>query len=129
MGSRELSNSQSLTFAFIDTGVLLLAFWRYLPILPPQWYIHSSYLFACPPYQSSTIILGDILELTSVFHSSEHKFHMSLFEYHASPTIEQKESQESKKIDRRRDRTCNLLIRSQAPCHWASRPVKDLAQF
>ena len=30
----------------------------------------------------------------------------------------------SKKIvDRRRDRTCNLLIRSQAPCHWASRPV------
>ncbi|KAJ5394981.1 uncharacterized protein N7487_009284 [Penicillium crustosum] len=24
--------------------------------------------------------------------------------------------------DRRRDRTCNLLIRSQAPCHWASRP-------
>ncbi|KUM65546.1 hypothetical protein ACN42_g1513 [Penicillium freii] len=40
-----------------------------------------------------------------------------------SPTIEQKESQESKKIDRRRDRTCNLLIRSQAPCHWASRPV------
>lgn len=26
------------------------------------------------------------------------------------------------KIDRRRDRTCNLLIRSQAPCHWASRP-------
>ncbi|KAJ5955127.1 hypothetical protein N7501_009406, partial [Penicillium viridicatum] len=35
----------------------------------------------------------------------------------------QKESQESKKIDRRRDRTCNLLIRSQAPCHWASRPV------
>ncbi|KUM59565.1 hypothetical protein ACN42_g7581 [Penicillium freii] len=25
-------------------------------------------------------------------------------------------------IDRRRDRTCNLLIRSQAPCHWASRP-------
>ncbi|KAJ9490304.1 hypothetical protein VN97_g2968 [Penicillium thymicola] len=27
-----------------------------------------------------------------------------------------------KRIDRRRDRTCNLLIRSQAPCHWASRP-------
>ena len=26
-------------------------------------------------------------------------------------------------LDRRRDRTCNLLIRSQAPCHWASRPV------
>jgi hypothetical protein len=26
-------------------------------------------------------------------------------------------------VDRRRDRTCNLLIRSQAPCHWASRPV------
>ena len=26
------------------------------------------------------------------------------------------------KIDRRRGRTCNLLIRSQAPCHWASRP-------
>jgi hypothetical protein len=26
-------------------------------------------------------------------------------------------------FDRRRDRTCNLLIRSQAPCHWASRPV------
>ena len=28
--------------------------------------------------------------------------------------------------DLRRDRTCNLLIstnRSQAPCHWASRPV------
>ena len=24
--------------------------------------------------------------------------------------------------DLRRDRTCNLLIRSQAPCHWASRP-------
>ncbi|KAJ5409277.1 uncharacterized protein N7487_003636 [Penicillium crustosum] len=30
--------------------------------------------------------------------------------------------QKGKKIDRRRDRTCNLLIRSQAPCHWASRP-------
>ena len=29
---------------------------------------------------------------------------------------------ETKRIDRRRDRTCNLLIRSQAPCHWASRP-------
>jgi hypothetical protein len=28
-------------------------------------------------------------------------------------------------VDRRRDRTCNLLIRSQAPCHWASRPVVD----
>ena len=28
----------------------------------------------------------------------------------------------TKRIDRRRDRTCNLLIRSQAPCHWASRP-------
>ncbi|KAJ9488057.1 hypothetical protein VN97_g5237 [Penicillium thymicola] len=27
-----------------------------------------------------------------------------------------------KSSDRRRDRTCNLLIRSQAPCHWASRP-------
>ena len=27
--------------------------------------------------------------------------------------------------DLRRDRTCNLLIRSQAPCHWASRPVCD----
>ena len=26
--------------------------------------------------------------------------------------------------DLRRDRTCNLLIRSQAPCHWASRPVE-----
>jgi hypothetical protein len=26
-------------------------------------------------------------------------------------------------FERRRDRTCNLLIRSQAPCHWASRPV------
>ena len=26
------------------------------------------------------------------------------------------------RVDRRRDRTCNLLIRSQAPCHWASRP-------
>ena len=26
-------------------------------------------------------------------------------------------------VDRRRDRTCNLLIRSQAPCHWASRPI------
>jgi hypothetical protein len=26
-------------------------------------------------------------------------------------------------VDRRRDRTCNLLIRSQAPCHWASRPM------
>ncbi|KUM58548.1 hypothetical protein ACN42_g8604 [Penicillium freii] len=38
-------------------------------------------------------------------------------------TIEQKESPKGKKIDRRRDRTCNLLIRSQAPCHWASRPV------
>jgi hypothetical protein len=25
-------------------------------------------------------------------------------------------------FERRRDRTCNLLIRSQAPCHWASRP-------
>ncbi|KAJ5102789.1 hypothetical protein N7532_003318 [Penicillium argentinense] len=28
----------------------------------------------------------------------------------------------TKKFDRRRGRTCNLLIRSQAPCHWASRP-------
>ena len=28
-----------------------------------------------------------------------------------------------KRNDRRRDRTCNLLIRSQAPCHWASRPA------
>ena len=27
-----------------------------------------------------------------------------------------------RKIDRRRGRTCNLLIRSQAPFHWASRP-------
>jgi hypothetical protein len=27
-------------------------------------------------------------------------------------------------VDRRRDRTCNLLIRSQAPCHWASRPIR-----
>jgi hypothetical protein len=26
-------------------------------------------------------------------------------------------------FERRRDRTCNLLIRSQAPCHWASRPI------
>ncbi|KAJ5962752.1 hypothetical protein N7501_007693 [Penicillium viridicatum] len=53
-------------------------------------------------------------------HIFEHKCHISLT---PSSTIEQKESQESKKIDRRRDRTCNLLIRSQAPCHWASRPV------
>jgi hypothetical protein len=22
-----------------------------------------------------------------------------------------------------RDRTCNLLIRSQTPCHWATRPL------
>ena len=29
-------------------------------------------------------------------------------------------------FDRRRDRTCNLLIRSQAPCHWASRPVLNI---
>ena len=36
--------------------------------------------------------------------------------------MEQKERQNDKNIDRRRDRTCNLLIRSQAPCHWASRP-------
>ena len=27
------------------------------------------------------------------------------------------------KNDRRRGRTCNLLIRSQAPYHWASRPT------
>ena len=33
------------------------------------------------------------------------------------------EAKKRKRIDRRRDRTCNLLIRSQAPCHWASRPV------
>ena len=25
-------------------------------------------------------------------------------------------------VDLSRDRTCNLLIRSQAPCHWAIRP-------
>ena len=35
---------------------------------------------------------------------------------------EYSEATEAKKFDRRRDRTCNLLIRSQAPCHWASRP-------
>ena len=29
--------------------------------------------------------------------------------------------------DRGRDRTCNLLIRSQAPCHWATRPIGSLA--
>ncbi|KOS40014.1 hypothetical protein ACN38_g9124 [Penicillium nordicum] len=44
-------------------------------------------------------------------------------------TTKQKESQKGKNIDRRRDRTCNLLIRSQAPCHWASRPVKILIPF
>ena len=27
-----------------------------------------------------------------------------------------------KKNDLGRDRTCNLLIRSQTPCHWATRP-------
>ena len=27
-----------------------------------------------------------------------------------------------KRIDLGRDRTCNLLIRSQTPCHWATRP-------
>jgi hypothetical protein len=32
----------------------------------------------------------------------------------------------NQKIDRRRDRTCNLLIRSQAPCHWASRPYYNI---
>ena len=32
-------------------------------------------------------------------------------------------SEELMIVDRRRDRTCNLLIRSQAPCHWASRPI------
>ena len=32
-------------------------------------------------------------------------------------------SEEQMIVDRRRDRTCNLLIRSQAPCHWASRPI------
>jgi hypothetical protein len=33
--------------------------------------------------------------------------------------------------DLRRDRTCNLLIRSQAPCHWASRPlfVEDRGRY
>lgn len=25
--------------------------------------------------------------------------------------------------ERARDRTVNLLIRSQAPCHWATRPT------
>ncbi|KAJ5718265.1 hypothetical protein N7488_003911 [Penicillium malachiteum] len=34
-----------------------------------------------------------------------------------------KEGKKHQKIDRRRGRTCNLLIRSQAPCHWASRPA------
>ena len=33
--------------------------------------------------------------------------------------------QKKKIIDRRRIRTCNLLIRSQAPYHWASRPTAD----
>lgn len=33
-----------------------------------------------------------------------------------------KQKAKTKKVDLRRDRTCNLLIRSQAPCHWASRP-------
>ncbi|KAJ5096902.1 hypothetical protein N7456_007623 [Penicillium angulare] len=38
------------------------------------------------------------------------------------PSITPKIKRKYKKIDRRRGRTCNLLIRSQAPCHWASRP-------
>ncbi|KAJ5598552.1 hypothetical protein N7537_008636 [Penicillium hordei] len=129
--------------AFIDTAVLVLAFWRCLPVLPTQWHIHSSYRFAGPPCQS-TIILGDILDLTPViqFRNINLTSHDSKFvlvvaystSYHpttsltSAPTIEQKGNQESKKIDRRRDRTCNLLIRSQAPCHWASRPVKDSAK-
>ena len=36
--------------------------------------------------------------------------------------IYSKKPREKKKNDRRRGRTCNLLIRSQAPYHWASRP-------
>ena len=34
--------------------------------------------------------------------------------------------QNKKRIDLRRTRTCNLLIRSQAPYHWASRPVVEI---
>jgi hypothetical protein len=29
----------------------------------------------------------------------------------------------TKEYEHGRDRTCNLLIRSQAPCHWATHPV------
>ena len=36
--------------------------------------------------------------------------------------LRSKNTIKKEKNDRRRDRTCNLLIRSQAPCHWASRP-------
>ncbi|KAJ5847429.1 hypothetical protein N7455_011386 [Penicillium solitum] len=98
-------------------------------------YIHYTlpiYLQVLHASPAPFIIQGNILVLMPVFHISEHKSHMSLIIQiflTPSPTIEQKESQESKKIDRRRDRTCNLLIRSQAPCHWASRPVQDLVQF
>jgi hypothetical protein len=30
---------------------------------------------------------------------------------------------EAKEDEHGRDRTCNLLIRSQAPCHWATHPL------
>ena len=43
-----------------------------------------------------------------------------IFKTSTSPSIDE---DDCKQIDLRRDRTCNLLIRSQAPCHWASRPV------
>jgi hypothetical protein len=29
------------------------------------------------------------------------------------------------KTEHGRDRTCNLLIRSQAPCHWATHPLME----
>ena len=32
-------------------------------------------------------------------------------------------------VDLGRDRTCNLLIRSQTPCHWATRPFAIVISF
>ena len=43
---------------------------------------------------------------------------------YAQPSTHPIQDPKTKKgSDRRRGRTCNLLIRSQAPCHWASRPT------
>jgi hypothetical protein len=35
----------------------------------------------------------------------------------------QKLEHQAKENEHGRDRTCNLLIRSQAPCHWATHPI------